>query len=48
MGNHLFKPLIWRDRTPAWSVKNLFELKSARRVLLRGNVLENCWAHSQV
>jgi hypothetical protein len=26
-----------------WSVKNLFELKSAKRVVFEGNVLENCW-----
>ena len=51
-GSHLFKPLAWRqgdaawDRS-AWTVKNLLELKSARRVTITGNVLENCWAHAQ-
>ena len=35
--NHLAKPLRWRSGTPgaeatAWTVKNLFELKNARRV----------------
>lgn len=28
----------------AFVVKNLFELKNAQRVLLDGNILENCWA----
>ncbi|HYH84246.1 MAG TPA: DUF4214 domain-containing protein [Pyrinomonadaceae bacterium] len=46
--NLLFKPLSWRQGDPSyagtrWSVKNLFELKSARRVVFEGNVLENCW-----
>jgi hypothetical protein len=46
--NHLFKPLSWRQGDPSyagvrWGVKNLFELKSARRVVFEGNVLENCW-----
>ena len=46
--NHFFKPLSWRRGDPSyagmrWSVKNLFELKSARRVVFEGNVLENCW-----
>src|SRR5438067_7468563 len=46
--NYLFKPLSWRPSEPtsdgvAWSVKNLFELKSAKRVIFDGNVLENCW-----
>jgi uncharacterized protein (TIGR03437 family) len=46
--NYLFKPLSWRKGEASyagtrWSVKNLFELKSARRVLFEGNVLENCW-----
>jgi hypothetical protein len=46
--NHLFKPLSWRRGEPEfagtrWNVKDLFELKSARRVVFEGNVLENCW-----
>ena len=28
-------------------MKNLFELKSARRVLVEGNIFENNWAHAQ-
>jgi hypothetical protein len=51
-GNHLFKPLSWKIGHPSyagtpWSVKNLFELKNARRVLAEGNVLEHNWQHDQ-
>ena len=51
-GNHLFKPLSWRIGHPTyagrpWSVKNIFELKNARRVLAEGNVLEYNWQHDQ-
>jgi hypothetical protein len=35
----------WRG---VWKVKNLFELKMARRVLLEANVLENNWHDAQV
>jgi hypothetical protein len=51
-GNHFNKPLRWKldhqsfERTP-WAVKNLFELKNARRVLVDGNLFENNWAHAQ-
>lgn len=50
--NHFFKPLSWRVADPSyagihWSVKNLFELKSARRVLVEGNVIENNWGDAQ-
>ena len=50
--NHFFKPLSWQVGDPTyagkhWSVKNLFELKSARRVLVEGNVLENNWGDAQ-
>ncbi len=46
--NHFFKPLSWRKDDPSyagkpWAVKNLFELKNARRVLVEGNVFENSW-----
>jgi hypothetical protein len=44
--NTLSKPLEWRDST--WTVKNLFELKNARRVLVEGNVLERNWSAAQV
>lgn len=50
--NHLSKPLSWKRGEPgydgsSWSVKNLFELKNARRVLIDGNVLEHSWADGQ-
>jgi hypothetical protein len=44
-GNHFFKPLHWKG---VWTVKNIFELKNARRVLVEGNVLENNWVDGQV
>src|SRR5690606_5318359 len=43
--NHLMKPLSWRSQ--GWSVKNLLELKNARRVLIEANLLENNWADAQ-
>jgi hypothetical protein len=51
--NHLFKPLRWKAGDPSfdgndWSIKNSFELKNARRVLVEGNVFENNWLDSQV
>jgi hypothetical protein len=50
--NHVSKPLTWkRDEQAfagtAWTVKNLFELKNARRVLIDGNVFEHSWPHGQ-
>ena len=47
--NYFYKPLSWRvgHATYAgkhWTIKNLFELKTGVRVLLDGNILENCWA----
>jgi hypothetical protein len=44
-GNHLAKPVAWRGRP--WSVKNLFELKHARRVLVEGNLFERNWPQAQ-
>src|SRR5262245_4184769 len=51
-GNQLAKPLRWKEGDPtfegtAWAVKNLFELKNARRVLVDGNLLEYNWPHAQ-
>ena len=43
--NHLSKPLEWRKER--WQVKNLFELKNARRVLVEGNLFENNWHAAQ-
>jgi hypothetical protein len=46
--NHMTKRLSWWPAHASfagttWGVKNLFELKNARRVWLDGNLLENCW-----
>jgi hypothetical protein len=50
--NHMFKPLTWMKGQPGYvggangnpfTVKNLFELKNAQRVLLEGNIMENSW-----
>lgn len=51
-GNYLSKPLAWRIDDPAyagtpWAVKNILELKNARRVLIDGNTLEHSWPHGQ-
>jgi hypothetical protein len=50
--NHFIKPLRWKIDDPSyegtpWAVKNLFELKNARRVLVDGNLLEHNWPHAQ-
>jgi len=47
--NFFFKPYSWRVGHPTyagkhWTIKNLFELKTGTRVLLDGNIMENCWA----
>lgn len=46
--NHLFKPMFWNRSSPDHQeptpiVKNLFELKNARRLLFEANYLENSW-----
>ena len=43
--NHFFKPLHWRRER--WTVKNLFELKNARRVVVAGNLFEHTWGQAQ-
>lgn len=43
--NHLFKPLSWKQER--WIVKNSFEIKTARRVRIEGNLFENNWAGGQ-
>jgi hypothetical protein len=43
--NYFSKPLSWRGER--WQVKNAFELKSARRVLIESNVFENVWVAAQ-
>jgi hypothetical protein len=50
--NHLTKPLRWKKDDPSfagteWAVKNLFELKNARRVLVEGNLIEHNWPQAQ-
>ena len=50
--NHFFKPLSWNPQHATyegqfWVVKNLLEFKNSRRVLVRGNVFENCWEAGQ-
>ena len=50
--NDFVKPLAWRQGDSAyagvpWTVKNLFELKNARRVLVDGNLFERNWVHAQ-
>jgi len=42
--NYIYKPPAWKG---VWQAKNLLELKSARRVTITGNVLENSWPDSQ-
>jgi len=43
--NYVTKPLEWRGSR--WTVKNLLELKNARRVLIESNVFENNWVAAQ-
>jgi len=43
--NHFYKDPSWKG---VWTAKNLFELKSARRVLVEGNVFENSWVDAQM
>lgn len=51
-GNYFSKPLSWNihdagyEGTP-WTVKNLLELKNARRVIIEGNLFEYNWPHAQ-
>ncbi len=42
--NHFTRPTAWKG---VWSVKNLFELKNAMRVLVEGNIFENHWPDAQ-
>jgi hypothetical protein len=43
-GNHITRPVSWKG---VWQVKNLFESKHSKRVLIEGNVIENTWADAQ-
>jgi PKD repeat protein len=42
--NHVFKPLTWKG---VWTVKNLFEIKNAQRVLVEGNIFDGNWTDAQ-
>jgi hypothetical protein len=44
-GNTLAKPERWRQER--WEIKNLLELKNARRVVIRENTLEYNWLQAQ-
>ena len=44
-GNHFSRPVAWRSEP--WTVKNLFELKNARRVVIDGNLFEHHWPQAQ-
>ena len=44
-GNTLAKPERWRQER--WEIKNLLELKNARRVVIRDNTLEYNWLQAQ-
>lgn len=51
-GNYFYKPLSWKIGEPGyagtpWTIKNLFELKNARRVIVEGNLFEHNWVHGQ-
>jgi hypothetical protein len=43
--NHFSKPLSWKGQPR--NVKNLFELKSARRAVIRNNLFERNWTDGQ-
>jgi hypothetical protein len=48
--NTFYKPLSWKNELAGgghWAVKNLLELKNARRVTIDGNVFENNWVDGQ-
>jgi len=46
--NVLSKPLAWKaPGAPKWQIKNLFELKNARAVVVEGNVMERSWQQAQ-
>jgi hypothetical protein len=43
--NYVTRPVEWRQQK--WQVKNLLELKNARRVLVEHNLFENNWLAAQ-
>jgi len=51
--NYFFKPETWNAADPSydgssWQIKNLLEFKSGVRILVSGNVFQNCWGSTQV
>jgi hypothetical protein len=46
-GNSITRPLAWRTLATPWLVKNLMELKHAKRVLIERNTFSNHWPHKQ-
>lgn len=46
-GNTLTRPLAWRGRSDM-TVKNLLEIKNAKHVIVRDNVMSQNWADGQV
>src|SRR5688572_2074696 len=42
--NYLFTPVAWKG---VWLKANLFETKTAARVLVEGNVFDGSWTHAQ-
>ncbi|MGE5813275.1 MAG: hypothetical protein ACM36C_02200 [Acidobacteriota bacterium] len=46
-GNLMTKNLAWKGVPNTYAVKNLFELKNARRVTVRNNRLEHNWVDAQ-
>jgi hypothetical protein len=51
VGDPSFVPIMRMEngvqKAMHWTVKNLFELKAAKRVIVDGNVMENNWADGQ-
>lgn len=45
-GNTVIKPSAWFS-SQDWTVKNLLELKTARRVLIEENIFDGCWVDGQ-
>ena len=51
-GNYIYKPWSWKVGHPSyagkhWTVKNNLELKSAKNVVIDGNMMENNWTDGQ-
>ena len=51
-GNYVYKPRKWKIGDPTyqgthWLVKNLFELKNSKRVLVQGNIFDGSWVDGQ-